>query len=567
MHLLVRKILIPTTNFSGIDNKPQDGKPTCNLLHKLWDIGSTPINTSNFDSLLVNYPNKEIATVLSNGFKNGFSLQYTGIRKKVEFKNMISAEEHAVELHEKINKEIKLGRILGPFPCPPISNLRCNPVGILPKKQGGWRMISNLSYPVGNSINDHIDQQYCSVSYSTFDQALSLIQEMGEGALMAKMDISSAFRLLPVCPEDFCLLGFKFLNSYYVDKCLPMGCSISCSLFEMFSSFLHWELQQRSNSRGIIHYLDDFLFIGRANTADCQMLMAHMIKLSKILGIPLAPEKTEGPCTSICFLGLGIDTVSRTIFVPKNKVTELLEKINDALSCKKVTVKKLQSLAGSLAFVVKALPSGRAFCRRVYAALAGGKKSFHFIRISKEIRLDLEMWVEFLTKFNGLTPFPSLTWQDDETLKFYTDSSGSKGCGVIFGSQWCYLAWPSHWFYETTKDITFLELVPIVLGVFIWAEQLYAKKLLLHIDNLSLVHIINQKSSKNNRVMVLIRALVLYTLSYNIQVRAIHVPGKNNNIADAISRFQWSRFRQLAPTADNFPCQIPAPFWEIIHQL
>lgn len=288
--------------------------------------------------------------------------------------------------------------------------------------------------------------------------------------------------------------------------------------------------------------------------------MAHMIKLSEILGIPLAPEKTEGPCTSICFLGLGIDTVSRTIFIPKNKVTELLEKINDALSCKKVTVKHLQSLAGSLSFVVKALPSVRSFCRRVYAALAGGKKSFHFIRISKENRFDLEMWVEFLTKFNGLTFFPSLKWQDDETLKLYTESSGSKGCGFIF-------AWPSHWFYETTKDITLLELVPIVLGVFIWAEQLYAKTLLLHIDNLSLVHIINQKSSKNNRVMVLIRALILYTLCYNIQVRAIHVAGKNNDIADAISRFQWSRFRQLAPTADNFPCQIPAPFWEIIHQL
>lgn len=65
------------------------------------DIGSTPINTYNFDSLLVNYPNKEIATVLSNGFKNGFSLQYTGIRKKVEFKNIISAEEHDVEYMKK----------------------------------------------------------------------------------------------------------------------------------------------------------------------------------------------------------------------------------------------------------------------------------------------------------------------------------------------------------------------------------------------------------------------------------------------------------------------------------
>lgn len=56
--------------------------------------------------------------------------------------------------------------------------------------------------------------------------------------------------------------------------------------------------------------------------------------------------------------------------------------------------------------MVKALPSGRALCRRVYATLGGGKKYFDFIRISKEIRLDLEMWVEFLAKFNRLTPFP-----------------------------------------------------------------------------------------------------------------------------------------------------------------
>lgn len=113
------------------------------------------------------------------GLKMGFRSNIQALEKKVKLKNMISAEEHAVELHEKINKEIKLGRILGPFSLPSFSNLRCNSIAILPKKQGGWRMISNLSHPVGNSINDHIDHQYCSVSYSTFDQALSLIQEMG----------------------------------------------------------------------------------------------------------------------------------------------------------------------------------------------------------------------------------------------------------------------------------------------------------------------------------------------------------------------------------------------------
>ncbi|XP_056009528.1 uncharacterized protein LOC125680186 [Ostrea edulis] len=67
------------------------------------------------------------------------------------------------------------------------------------------------------------------------------------------------------------------------------------------------------------------------------------------------------------------------------------------------------------------------------------------------------------------------------------------------------------------KEITFLELVPIVLGIHIWAEQLKSKKLLLHIDNLALVHVINKKSSKSKNVMVLLRALVLHTLRFNIQ--------------------------------------------------
>jgi hypothetical protein len=227
----------------------------------------------------------------------------------------------------------------------------------------------------------------------------------------------------------------------------------------------------------------------------------------------------------------------------------------------------LQSLAGSLAFVVKALPAGRAFCGRIYGALAGGKKPFHMIRITNEIREDLKMWMEFLSNFNGLTSFPSLSWQDSDTLEFYTDSSGSRGCGVIFGNQWSSLAWPSHWHANMCKDITFLELVPIVLGIHIWAEQLKSQKLLLHIDNLALVHVINKKTSKSKNVMVLLRSLVLHTLHFNIQVRATHVPGKCNLIADAISRFQWQRFRQLAPLAEKFPSPIPTQFWEIIHLL
>jgi len=61
-----------------------------------------------------------------------------------------------------------------------------------------------------------------------------------------------------------------FKNKHYFDKCLPMGASISCSLFEKFSTALHWCKKKKINSgnRNILHYLDDFLFGGEANTLE-----------------------------------------------------------------------------------------------------------------------------------------------------------------------------------------------------------------------------------------------------------------------------------------------------------
>ena len=52
------------------------------------------------------------------------------------------------------------------------------------------------------------------------------------------------------------------------------------------------------------------------------------------------------------------------------------------------------------------------------------------------------------------------------------------------------------------------------------------------------------------------RHLTLLTLKHNMYIHAVHIPGKHNDIADAISRFQFQRFQKLAPNADTNPCQI-----------
>ena len=142
--------------------------------------------------------------------------------------------------YERVEHEISLGRISGPFRFRPISNLRSSPMGLVPKKTSGWSLITHLSYPPGNSVNYFIDEKLTTVQYSKFDNVISIIQSLGEHVKIGKIDIKSAFRLLPCYPGDFDLLSFKIGDTHYIDKCMPMGCSTSCSTFEHVSTCLQW---------------------------------------------------------------------------------------------------------------------------------------------------------------------------------------------------------------------------------------------------------------------------------------------------------------------------------------
>ena len=57
--------------------------------------------------------------------------------------------------------------------------------------------------------------------------------------------------------------------------------------------------------------------------------------------------------------------------------------------------------------------------------------------------------------------------------------------------------------------------------------------------------------------MHLLRDLLLSAVPWGFTFTAAHVPGVENKIADAISRFRWQEFRQLAPEAHSSPCLIP----------
>ena len=535
-----------------------------------YALANSPIVLNNLLLALETYPDREAAGLLADGFQFGFSLNYSGPRQRYEAKNLKSVDSNMEIVRQKISKELEAGRIGGPYDEPPFTNFRVSPLGLVPKKEEGeFRLIHHLSYPSGDSVNDHIDPKLCSVQYTSFDKAIEMVQKLGPGALLAKADIKSAFRLLPVSPSDFELLGFKFEGKYYFDKCLPFGCSISCALFEKFATFLEYLVRQLVTAGHLEHYLDDYLGGGTANNNECKAIIEAFHSQCNILGVPLAKDKCLGPVTQLVFLGLELDSVMMQVRVPMDKVNDICAMIKEVLRHARMQLRTLQSLIGSLNFMCRAISPGRPFCRRLINATCGLNQPHHFLRINKGMREDLQMWLKFFQSFNGISVFHDRFWRSNADFTLYTDSAGSQGLGfgIFFQGKWACAAWPDSWFVKNiASDITVLELFPILVAITLWGAILVNRKVLFHCDNQAVVAIINTQTSKSNNVMILLRSLILKCLQFNIVLKAEHIPGSENALTDALSRFQIGKFRRLAPNADTEPTHIPQCLFNVFNK-
>lgn len=115
-------------------------------------------------------------------------MYYSGPRLHIEIFYFISAHKHPWEIMEKIVNEIKLVRNGGSNEKLPISYLRISLIGIVPKgNNAGWRLITHLSFPTGNSISQFVNPSESTVHYSSFDSVAQMLANVGKGACIGKM--------------------------------------------------------------------------------------------------------------------------------------------------------------------------------------------------------------------------------------------------------------------------------------------------------------------------------------------------------------------------------------------
>ena len=139
--------------------------------------------------------------------------------------------------------------------------------------------------------------------------------------MLAKIDVKSAFRLLPVHPLDWHLLGLSWKNALYIDSCLPFGLCLALKLFNLLADLLALVLKQVRVET--LHYLEDFLLVDPPASSRCEKNLEEIKSAYEWLGIPLAIEKVTGPTTLLTFVGITLDTVQMEACLPFEKLDRI----------------------------------------------------------------------------------------------------------------------------------------------------------------------------------------------------------------------------------------------------
>jgi len=265
----------------------------------------TPLVISRWQEVLTHHPDKALARYICNGLRVGFRIGFRhGSPLRSAAANTPSAEQHPQVVDEYLAKELSLGRLLGPFSVtslPP--NLHINRFGVIPKghNTGKFRLITDLSFPPHQSVNDGIDKSLCSLEYVRVDEVAAQAARLGRGALLAKVDIESAYRMVPVHPQDRILQGMRWQEKIYVDPMLPFGLRSAPKIFNSVADVLCWHLH-RSGIAHVYHYLDDYIILGPPGSSLCQEWLDLLQAECRKLGVPIAVHKTEGLARWLIFL-------------------------------------------------------------------------------------------------------------------------------------------------------------------------------------------------------------------------------------------------------------------------
>ena len=398
-----------------------------------------------------------------------------------------------------------------------------SPLGVVPKKQNKLRLILDL-----RQLN-----RYCSVEKFQYEDIRTALELVEPHDIYITADLKNGFHHVPIRACDQKYFGFVWRNQYYVWRVLPFGWKASPFFFHKTVRAVITYL--RVKGVRITSYVDDFLLLSSEGSIDSDKRL-FLDTLAR-LGWQLSTEKCcLTPTAKIEYIGFVLDTTAQDgtpcLRVPTSRVRKVRKDLARLLASECFSARRLAVILGQCVSMAKAILPAKLLLRNAYQLLSTRHSwDAKAMVLNAATRKDLTWWVQSLQRWNGL-----VHKHRPNAIQISTDASGSGWGGHLYNHN---LSSHGHWDKSMKlRASNYREIMAVYLSLRSFAPFIKGSAVTVLSDNVTTTAYLNHMGGPRHAMSMVAQAVWALAHKLDISLSVRYLAGKENQIADRLSRLQ-----------------------------
>ncbi|KAK4704172.1 hypothetical protein P7C70_g2031, partial [Phenoliferia sp. Uapishka_3] len=544
---------------------------------ELFSVGTCPLNVEAFRKSLETHPNRPWVESLLWSMEHGMWPCHSGEAPapppaRLVSRYIPSTEEDLDLVQAKVEKDVAKGLTSEAVDEPP-EGCVISPLFAVHREGHSPRVVNDQT---ASGLNEGTLRKDCP---AIFDSVVDLIRIMRHKglesvpplAVLWKTDVSSAFKTMLMHTawqyRQAIAVSYKQPDGsrkirYHIEWRGAFGSRGTPYLWTSIMAALLWIVQQRGDVENPVAYMDDALGYDTSGilvertyngvTKAIPLEMAATLDVWKEHDVPFNGFEKAEFGRSLTTLGIQLDLDALTASLPAASIDKFAVEVADFLATENraPALKRWRSITGYGSHVCTVVPHARLWLTPLYEKLSfpnGTPKSRALagVFINQPCRESLEKIVQELQRGEPLSLLdPGLTeWkEEDADLVIYTDAcletvEGKSGLGFWF----VHNGVKQHFYCRPDKRYRKIQLAEtLCVAAAIKAVAGFGiRRLLIRTDSSAAVFAYDSGSAHDTEFLPL-RSITLasYELlrARKIDVRVLHVRGKDNDLADRLSR-------------------------------
>lgn len=393
---------------------------------------------------------------------------------------------------------------------------------LIPKKGGGMRPILNVK-----PLNKFVRKEKFKMQ-----TVRTILQSLNKGDWAGKVDLKDAYFQIPVHPNHRKFLRFSVAHQSYQYKTLCFGLTSAPRVFTKVMAVLGAYLH--SQQVRISQFLDDWV-ISASTREDAKIAIQKTVQLSQNLGLVINWKKSIlTPTQDLEYLGMNLNLKKGIVKPSQERFNHLVTEIKNFHLGSSQPARKFLGLLGQMSACIDIVPWGRLFMRPIQLYLLSHWRPHKqdldsMIPVCRTLLEHLSWWMMPNNVLKGM----SLEIENPEAVMI-TDAS-KQGWGAHMDNDQVSGSW--HPRTAAVKHINWLEMEAVFLGLQHFQKRIQNKVVLVKSDNSTVIAYLTKMGGTRSPDLCYLTWKVLnWCRDQNISLRAVHIPGRLNVIADRLSR-------------------------------